>query len=96
MATPTLIHGTVARNGTVVLTWNVQETTLRAPSGGVYFPCDACGVVHDVPQDVVAFRCDACAAHVEACDEIECDHPAHTKGEGMSQYERQERAGDAY
>jgi len=81
LKTPTLVHGTVDRSGNIILRWNAQDTALRAPSGGVYFPCGACGVVHDVPHDVVSFECDTCVAHVNVCEDLECDHPAHRREE---------------
>ena len=93
---PTLARGEYERDGTVSIHWNCQETKLASPSGGCYFPCDACGVVYDVPHDVVSFVCESCSHHKRTCDDIDCTHHVHKRLSGMSAYERQEVSGDAH
>ena len=75
------ITGQVERDGEVLLRWNAQSHSLRAPNGPRgeerhYLPCWRCGSVKPVPTNVVSFACDPVACpeceEVHACDEPRC------------------------
>lgn len=55
------ITGTIERDGTVTVTWNVQAERLAAPKGGHYLPCEVCGVVLEVTGTVVSVICPGCS-----------------------------------
>lgn len=55
------ITGTIARDGTVTLTWNLQGERLRAPGENLqYLPCEVCGVVQVVTCNTVSMTCNNC------------------------------------
>lgn len=73
------ITGQRERGGEVVVRWNAQTHSLRAPNGPRgeerhYLPCDRCGSIKPVAMNVVSFVCDPVACM--ECEEFHtCDEP---------------------
>lgn len=54
------MKGKIGSNGTVVIAFNRQFERLPAPGGLQWLPCDGCGKVEAVEENVVAYACGEC------------------------------------
>lgn len=87
------ITGTIGRDGTVTITWNLQAEKLPTVWGGrilQYLPCEICGDVKPVNFSWINFICGNCAYVRER--EFELDgRPVEDIVEFMQQLEYHER-----
>lgn len=69
------MRGTIASDGTMTITFNVQAEHLEAPptrdARRKYQPCEECGALQIVPLDVVALSCSPCNVDMEDAEREE-------------------------